>query len=302
MISMETTSIRSVDKTIIIKLFAKFRSRYGQLWTSRARADEDWEFIIEDWFDELCSFDLNTISQAVREALIQYKEYPPTLGQLVDLCLKATGVPSEDQVISLMVKREFNHPVVKLVYDKIGSWQLNNGKTEEIRAKVKSVYGECLNAFRENPEEKWAQLSAIKEQLSLPPVEHPKIPSQEERRGFKERMSEYYQNLEEMKANLQVKTYREFDEKAITPRHKDFDEVIFNEYRDYLLSIPDTDVMILPRTYMYDRIRFIGMKEQADILKKSGYVPPNQREAEESLKKSDKNGRPTKAYKTWMND
>lgn len=292
MTSMETISTRSIDASIIVKLFAKFRSRYGQLWTSRAKVDEDWEFIIEDWLEELLPFDLETVRQAVKEALMQHKEYPPTLGQLVDLCLKATGVPGEDQIINLMVQREFNHPLVKLVYDKIGSWQLKNGKSEEIRAKVKSVYADCLNKFTAEPESQWAQLNIVKEQLSLPPVEHPKIPSQEERRGFKERLDEAKKLAEEGRATLKNMNPPEFDEKKIRPEGEQYDD-----YCKYLLSVPEHLVLGLSPKYAYDRQRLLNMKDTARHLKEVGYIHPKDRIEDEAPRNT--GGKPTRMYKNW---
>jgi len=157
--------------------------------------------------------------------------------------------------------------------------------------------------FTAEPDKHWEQLSAVKAQLSLPPVEHPKIPTKEESKGFKERMAEYQQKLEDAKINLKGKTYREFEENKIKLGHKEFDQAIYDEYRDYLLSIPENETMILPVHYLYQRVRFIGMKEQAQNLKKLGYVPINEREESQSPKASDRRGTgPSKVYKTWMND
>lgn len=292
----------SVDKALIARLFMRFKGRYGNLWSSRASNHDEWEFIMDDWFDELGKFSLEQVRSAVNKALSLYKEFPPTLGQLIDLCLKESGVPDVKEVVRLMVARDFSHPLVKMVYDKIGGWALTNGKEEDVQRKAKEAYNYALADFTQTPHECWEKLTAFNNQPKALP-EPPKIPSTEERKGFKERMAEYQKKIDEAKLNVQGKTYKEFEPNAISPKHKDFDQAIYNEYREYLLSIPDTETMRLPTQYIYERMRFIGQKEQAETLKKAGYVPPKERPQDESPISSNKrNGGPTKVYKSWTND
>jgi hypothetical protein len=292
-----------VDRSLVQKLFVRFANKYGNLWTSRLGENGDWKGCEDDWLGELSAFSVKDAVTAIKKALVIYKDYPPTQGQIIDLCLKESGVPSEDEIINLMVAREFTHPVVKLVYDRIGSWNLTNGTSESIRLKTKAAYGECVGEFRLNQGPLWETLKLTNNQLALASPEPSKIPTQEELKGFKERMAEYQQKLEDAKINLKGKTYKEFDENKIKIGHKDFDQSIYNEYRDYLLSIPENETMILPIHYLYQRMRFIGAKEQEESLKKQGYVPPKEREGVESPKSSDRrNSGPTKIYKSWNSD
>ena len=297
--SSVTHLTRSVDKILIAKLFAKFRSRYGQLWTSRARVDEDWEFIIEDWLEELSAFSFDQLRLAVKNTFSIYKEYPPTLSQLVDQCLKASGVPDIVTVSRMIANKDFSHPLVKAVYDQIGSWKCANGTEKEINAQVKSHYDHALIEFNTNPEAGWTKLTAFKEERAkaLPPPD--KIPSPEERKSFKERLADYQKAIDDAKLNCQGEPYREFDAKAINPKSKSFDKKIFDEYKDYLLGIPENKTMILPIAYMYDRTRFINLIEQHEFLREKGYNPTPQGNAFEAPKR---NNGPTRIYKNFMAD
>ena len=293
--------IHCVDKEFINRLFNKFAIRYRKLWTTSLGEDGDWALCADDWLDELSKFSLNQVRAAVNKALTIYRNFPPNLGQLIDLCLAESGVPEIHQIINLMVRREFNHPLVKMVYDKIGSWTLSNGKEIDIQNKSKAVYSECLAEFTINPQACWKQLEAYNSKpKELPAPE--KIPNQSERKGFKERMAEYYQKLEELKVNVEGKTYKEFDERKLKKGGRDFDPAVFNEYRNYLLSIPDTEIMILPPSYLCDRMKLIGIKEQPEMLKKQGYVPTKDRDESNLHKESYRKGCYKKSYKTWVND
>lgn len=288
-----------VDESLIARLFARFRGRYGNLWTSRATCDEDWEYIMVDWLEQLSKFSIDQVRAAVNKTLTEFKEFPPTLGQLVDLCMKESGVPSQQEVIRLMVARDFSHPLVKMVYDKIGSWTLTNGKSEEIERKVKEHYSESRSNFYIEPEKSWAQL----ESFNAKPKELPapsKIPTTSESKSFKECMAKCQEILRDKKIAGGGQTYKHFDETKIKQGHKDFDQAVFDEYKEYLMGIPETETMILPPVYLMERNKFLNMRDQKAWLIKGGYVPENQRTPQEQARTG--NGKPTKMYKNWQGD
>lgn len=284
-----------VERSLVQKMFVKFANRYGNLWTSRLGEHGDWKGCEDDWLEELSAFSARDAINGIKKALAIYKDFPPTQGQVINLCLKESGVPTPTDIITKMIARDFNHPMVKLVYDKIGSWALKNGSTQEIESKTKANYDDALLAFRASPDLHWAQLDAVKEQLSLPPVEHPKIATPEERKGFKERMAEYTKLAEEGKLKLADMKPMEFDHKKIRG-----DGEQRADYEKYLLSIPEHLVLGLPPLYAYDRQRLLNLMDGARHLKEAGYIPHNQRVQNEPQRSG--NNKPTKMYKSWGND
>ncbi len=289
-----------VDESLIARLFARFRGRYGNLWTSRATCDEDWEFIMEDWLTELSKFSIEQVRAAVNKTLTEFKEFPPTLGQLVDLCMKESGVPSQQEVIRLMVARDFSHPLVNMVYDKIGSWTLTNGKSEEIERKVKEHYSESRSNFYVEPQKAWEQLESFNAKPKALPAPS-KIPTNSESQSFKECMAKCQEILKDKKIAGGGKTYKHFDENKIKQGHKDFDQAVFDEYKEYLMGIPETETMILPPVYLLARNKFLNMRDQKAWLLKEGYVPENQREKKDEPQRSNA-GKPVKMYKNWAHD
>ncbi len=282
-------------------MFERLKSRYGHIFTSIAKNEDEWEFIIEDWLEELQTFTVNDLRKAFAEAVSVHIDFPPTLPNLVQLCIKASGIPSEEEIINLLVRREFNHPIVKMIYEKIGSWALKNGKSEEIKSKVKSNYASCLYEFMNNKDLLWISLKESNDQQKAlgHRQEAQKPQSTEPHKSLKERLSEYQQKIAEMKLNCEGETYREFDAEAISRTHKKFDRKTYNEYRDYLLSIPEEKTLILPVSYIYDRSRFISLKEQPEYLRSVGFNPTPKGFEKTSQKRS--NG-PQRAYKQWNDD
>jgi Replication protein P len=287
---------RPIDDLAIERLFAKLSVHYGTLWTGRLRKDDDWIYCHKEWLNELKDFTTEMLSKSVKEALHVHKDYPPTLGQLVDLCLKASGVPAEDAVIRLLERKEFDHPVVKLIYDKVGSWALKNDKSETIRHKVRAAYGECLNAFRKNPDHCWQQLNNHKEQMLLSSPEPEKIPSPSERISFKQRMAEYEEVANKAKAALPDSKHPAFPEEELKKGGGYFNQQTFNAYKNYLLSIPEEQVLGLSREWAYDRSRFISAKEQPSLPRELGHNP--NRRVDDIVPPRRSTG-PTKLYKSW---
>lgn len=287
--------MNTFDKTLVVRMFAKFSSRYGQLWTSRARVEADWEFIIDDWFTELSKFSLGIVRKALDATLSIYKDYPPTLPQFLELCLKASGVPSAHDITRMMVNKDFSHPIVKLVYDKIGSWKLANGTEREIGQKVSECYDPALAEFKKNPAVCWEKLESHKAQLALDAPEPTKIPSAQERKSFAERMEEYKKIAEGEKTSSNDLFIPEFDRNK---NNKGGDQ--YDDYCKYLLSVPHHNAVSLPAAYAYDRQRLLNEQDTAKHLREAGYVPEDQRTNNQKAKVI--RGKPTQVYKSWMND
>ena len=283
-----------VNQEFVAKIFSKFSIKYGKLWTTRLGDDADWIGCLNDWVEELSKFTVAQATMALNKCFIIYKEFPPTQMQLIDLCLKETGLPELGEVIRLLIARDFSHPLVKMLYDKIGGWSLSNGKEYEIKEKIKEIYPGCLADFTINPEKSWAQLNSYKDNLALSAPEPTKIPSPSERKCFSERMAEYQKKLAAAKNSCEGESYRHFDEDLVTPTRNTFDAKVYEEFKSYLLSIPYTKVMILPTNYIYQRMRFIAQREQPEILRHAGFNP-NGNSNNENTRKDDKQ------YKSWNN-
>lgn len=289
-----------VDMALIARLFARFRGRYGNLWTSRANHDDDWEFIMEDWLQELSKFSFEHVRSAINKTLTEFKEYPPTLGQLVELCMKESGIPNQQDIIRAMVARDFSHPLVKMMYDKVGSWTLTNGKTEEIERKVKEHYASLRAEFHVEPQKAWCLLEEYNgKPKELPPP--PKIPKDNEMKAFRDCISKCKEILKGKKIEIDRNFCKQFEEKKVTSGHKDFESATFEEYRRHLMSIPETETMKLPPTALLDRNKFLNMRDQKEFLRKLGYVPHEERDGFDSPKGSNRSGagKPVKVYKNW---
>lgn len=295
------THINIVDMPFVVETCMRYKSRYGPLWTCRGSTPEEWDFIFKDWLNELSKFPIRHVENAISKSLILFVNKPPSLTELIQLCMKESGVPDQNEIINLMIARDFNHPLVKMIYDKIGSWMLSNGKSDDIQRKVKEYYNSEKSEFYINPQKYWEQLALHNAKpKELPPPT--KIPSKEESKAFREFMNKCQEILQSKKIYGAGKTYKHYDANKVNPRHREFDQLVFEEFKTYLMAIPETETMILPPAYVLARNKFLNMRDQADYLRKAGYIPPNERESFASPKPSDKKSGPKPVYKAWVKD
>lgn len=293
-----TTLTRSVDSDLIRKLFIKFSNSYGHLWSSRHKDDDEWLECIHIWLEELRKFDFVVIQKSLRECFSAFKEYPPTLMQFVDICLRISGVPSEEDVASCLIRRDFKHPLIKMIFDKMDTWALRQAKPDELKSKIRSLYGNCLTAYRGNPDRAWGLLQDYKAQLALPAAPS-KIPSGDEILGFRDRMKLYQEKSKADKLRLGAKFHPEWPAVQVTPGCNGFDEKLFNERKKYLMELDETMASTLSHDDIYDRIRFLRESEASQQLKKVGYAvsypPPDKTPPRGSFWTK-------KVYKTWGGD
>lgn len=278
-------------------LYLKFLAIYDHKFI-KPYHDDDFKAL---WANEWC-LGLSDVNPRIITDALNYcrknLDWPPSISEFVSICESFEGLPSFTNALNLATKQEFNHPVVLMSYEKVGSWAMKNDSELQLRDKFQKAYDESVNEFRKDKDANFKKLQAFNAKpKELPPP--PKIPSTEERKTFKQMLSEYQQAVEEKKLTCKGKPYKEFDKALINPRHKDFDQKVYDEYREYLLSIPETETLILPTEYIYARIRFIGQREQPELLRQLGHR--SEYTQDENVKNSPRNGG-SRGYKDWNRD
>jgi len=104
-----------------------------------------------EWLDYLQSFSPETLFQALASFVKAKSKWPPNLPEMLDACEKVIGVPAlpdPHSVMQLAILRRFDHPVTKLVFDKIGSWDFGHDSEKVLLRKINSVYSSCVDEYR----------------------------------------------------------------------------------------------------------------------------------------------------------
>lgn len=297
---VEFTARSNVDRALIQQLFKKFHLVYGTLW--KAQFDGlDLKEAIDYWLGEFQQFSHATFTKAIKHACDQYREYPPKIGQILDICWHYEGVPSLVELIQLAIRKDFTHPIVLEVYEKLGSWTLKNSKEAELMTLASPVYHQALHDFKANPLVGWNKIEQHKEKLLLESQIPPKIPSEKERRGFKEHYAEWKAKAAEEKAAREAEggkpAHPVYEVGHVTIGHRSFDEAIYNERKRYLLGLKEHEAATLPSNDWYDRVKFLREIEAVEHLKRVGYTG-NKPTSE--VKDRDTGYQARKTYKNWF--
>lgn len=131
-------------------LYLRFTTLYGERFTRNYPTDELIRLWWEDWAEGLSGIHPMHIKQALSYCRMNV-DWPPSLSEFRRYCERASGLPSIDETFTLAIRREFNHPIVKMVFDKVGSWAMSHDSESVLRKKIKEVYSQCLNDFRKDP-------------------------------------------------------------------------------------------------------------------------------------------------------
>jgi hypothetical protein len=247
-------------------LYLRFCAIYGDKFV-KAYHDDDFKSVwATEWSTGLVGIDTVFIKDAL-DYCKKNLSWPPSIAEFRSACEHSSGIPELDKVIDLAIRREFKHPVVLIAYEIVGSWALKNDKEVELKNKFKTAYTEAINKFRENGQKTWDELEQFNLKKKLELEAPSKIPSQQEKIGFKERLAEYQRLAEESKVTLKNMPVPEFDSKKTNKGGEQYDE-----YNKYLLSVPENLILGLPPVYAYDRKLLLNKRDTARHLIESGYV------------------------------
>lgn len=78
--------ISLLNKNYLQRLFVKYKAVYGLAWSKRCKNEQEWDKVMEVWYDELKDFDLDVFKKGAIQSLKAYPDYPPNLIQLKALC------------------------------------------------------------------------------------------------------------------------------------------------------------------------------------------------------------------------
>lgn len=73
---------------LVSQLFIRMQSNYGNKFSSQFASSQVLEATKKEWAYALYPYNVDDISFAIREMQQHYKEWPPTIGQFIELCKK----------------------------------------------------------------------------------------------------------------------------------------------------------------------------------------------------------------------
>ena len=258
-------------------------TRFDAIYSHKFKKDNHDEIFLHGWWEQWSEGLAGIKPSTIKEALAYCRnnlDWPPSIAEFRRICEKSQGIPTMEQAFRAAIRRDFIHPIVAVVFDKIGTWDFKNDKESVLLPKFKVAYQEALDSFRTNPSEAHALLEAVEKRLALPEPP-PKIPSTEERISFKERYKQWQEQAKALKETVKAdqSPIPEWPKDKITIGHRNFDNEVFQQRRKFLLDMDEESAMRLPVSDQYDRVRFFReMDTPASFKSKNPYSGGSERE------------------------
>lgn len=291
--------MEQMNLVFVKALYLRFSSIFGDKFIKDYHNDEFRIVWYDEWLTGLQDIDSLLIKDALQHCRLSL-EWPPSIAEFRKICETIAGMPSLDQALAMAIRQEFNHPVVKLASDVVGSWSMKQDKESVLREKFKAAYQEAVNTYRSDPAKAHAQLEEFKALPKALPIPS-KIPSDAERKGFKQHYAEWKAKAAEEKAAREAEggkpAHPIYEVGHVTIGHRSFDEAIYNERKRYLLGLKEHEAATLPSGDWYDRVKFLREIEAHEHLKRVGYTG-NKPTAE--VKDRDTGYQARKTYKNWF--
>lgn len=132
---------------IIKVLFLRFTSIFGDRFKKNHESPEMFDMWCQDWFDGLAGILPEHIKQALEHCKLNL-EWAPSIAEFRGICEKYSGLPSVNEAIALAIRGDFTHPIVKRIYDQVGSWNMKNMTEKDLLKRFSVVYKEEVAHLR----------------------------------------------------------------------------------------------------------------------------------------------------------
>lgn len=242
-------------KALYVRFHAIYTYKFG-----KEHHDDDFRLVwYQQWIEGLAGIDVSLIKNAL-DYCRDNIAWPPTVSEFRSICEKASGIPTAEEAMASAIRGNFNHPVIAIAYDKVGSWAMRNSKEAELLLKFRAAYQEALHQFRSEPSVAYLKMQSLNEHRAKP-LPPPKMLTPQETLGWRERLAQYKEMAAADKLKLEEKDHPVWPKNKITLGHREFDEKLRNDRRKYLCELDEITAGTLPTEQWYDRTRYLRESE-----------------------------------------
>lgn len=144
---------------VIDRLFDRLQDIFPYKWEAQFSGDKHKQHVKMEWASGLAGLDKFQIGFGIEQVKKHCTEFLVSIPEFRAACFGKYVMPTVDDAYIAAVRADFSNPVVKLVYNEIGSWNFSNWSERDVRKKFDHIYGEYLR----NPESAFLKLEEKKE-------------------------------------------------------------------------------------------------------------------------------------------
>lgn len=105
-------------------------------------SQQAWDIAKDEWGMGLADIPTTIIRKTLDELRMSGDEFPPNLPKFIKICHKHFGIPDVEQAFQMALRRDWSHPIAKMCYDKIGSWNFAHDTEKILKHKFSLAYAE----------------------------------------------------------------------------------------------------------------------------------------------------------------
>lgn len=125
------------------KLYLRFSVIWGIKLTNQYPTVELIDMWAQDWYEGLVGVDISTMKSSI-EYCRNNLEWPPSIAEFRKICEKSLNIPTPRECLDLAVRRDFTHPIVKTIFDKISTYDMKNGKEVDLLKRFEAHHKEYI--------------------------------------------------------------------------------------------------------------------------------------------------------------
>lgn len=145
------------------RLYLRFTLIWGDKHTSRFTDKKFIQIWVEDWSDGIGRFNPMILKEAIDYCKLNL-DWPPSLAEFIKICERSLNIPDPSQCMHNAIRGDLTDPFVKLIYDKIGSWNVKHDSEKELINKFKYHHEIEMNNIRVNEKLRNNKLMSFKEE------------------------------------------------------------------------------------------------------------------------------------------
>lgn len=134
---------------LIKTLFLRFSTIFGEKFYKFYQSDEMFDMWCQDWLEGLAGVQPEHIKLALEHCKLNL-QWSPSIAEFRNICDRYAGIPSINEVIALAIRGDFTHPLVQVIYDKVGSWDMKHMNERDLLKRVSEIYREEIANVRMN--------------------------------------------------------------------------------------------------------------------------------------------------------
>jgi hypothetical protein len=148
--------METITREDIKRLYLHFAALFGSKFTSAFQDDEIMALWVVHWHDGLKDMPRKALNFALERVKLSCL-WSPTLAEFRSHCEKFCGLPDVEQVLQKLIRKEYDHEIIKLVSQRVDSWALTHDSEAQLMPKIARAYADAKLELRKS---KIAQLQS----------------------------------------------------------------------------------------------------------------------------------------------